>query len=118
MQARPDMAGASRRCRNTKKGSIEPGAALFELPPARDFYALMEQRDAIDRVAQIDEDDTAARLIEAAVSADDETMVRALLHGAYRYRWHHTVSAYAEGRPEKAAAAMELWMQTEKEHHV
>ncbi|SHT36753.1 Uncharacterised protein [Mycobacteroides abscessus subsp. abscessus] len=42
-------------------------------------------------------------------------MVRALLHGAYRYRWHHAVSAYAESRPENATAAMELWILTEKE---
>ncbi|SHS37488.1 Uncharacterised protein [Mycobacteroides abscessus subsp. abscessus] len=75
----------------------------------------MDQRDAIDRVAQIEDDDTAARLISLALSVDDETMVRALLHGAYRYRWHHAVSAYAESRPENATAAMELWILTEKE---
>ncbi|WP_424769608.1 hypothetical protein, partial [Mycobacteroides abscessus] len=103
------MAGAARGCGNTQSRSL---ARFLELPPTADVYALMDQRDAIDRVAQIEDDDTAARLISLALSVDDETMVRALLHGAYRYRWRHTIDTFAESKPEQATAAAELWTQT------
>ncbi|WP_353615236.1 hypothetical protein [Mycobacterium sp. 96-892] len=88
---------------------------MSKLPPPQDIYALMEQRDAIDRVAQIDEDDTATRLIEAAMSADDETMICALLQAAYRYRWRHTIDAYVKEHPEQATAVTASWNETDKE---
>ncbi|MFT9828331.1 Uncharacterised protein [Mycobacteroides abscessus subsp. abscessus] len=94
-------------------------AQLLNAPRPINILGVLEQRDAIDRVAQIEieDDDTAARLIALALSVDDEVMVRALLHGAYRYRWRHTIDTFAESKPEQAAAATELWTQTEKEQH-
>ncbi|RIT71526.1 hypothetical protein [Mycobacteroides abscessus] len=92
-------------------------AQLLNQPHPNNILGVLEQRDAIDRVAQIEDDDTAARLIALALSVDDEVMVRALLHGAYRYRWRHTIDTFAESKPEQATAATELWTQTEKEHH-
>ncbi|MBN7402848.1 hypothetical protein P5V78_12885 [Mycobacteroides abscessus subsp. abscessus] len=91
-------------------------AQLLDQPHPTNILGILEQRDAIDRVAQIEDDDTASRLIALAVSVDDEVMVRALLHGAYRYRWRHTIDAFAELRPEQATAATELW-NAEKEQH-
>nr|WP_286151015.1 hypothetical protein [Mycobacterium sp. 96-892] len=114
-QARSGVARAACRCRNTQNSSLNPGADLSKLPPPQDIYALMEQRDAIDRVAQIDEDDTATRLIEAAMSADDETMICALLQAAYRYRWRHTIDAYVKEHPEQATAVTASWNETDKE---
>lgn len=93
----------------------QQAAQLLNQPHPTTMLGVLEQRDAIDRVAQIEDDDTAARLISLALSVDDEVMVRALLHGAYRYRWRHTIDTFAESRPEQAAAATELWTQTEKE---
>ncbi|SIJ76686.1 Uncharacterised protein [Mycobacteroides abscessus subsp. bolletii] len=90
-------------------------AQLLNQPRPSNILGVLEQRDAIDRVAGVENDDVAQRLITLALSVDDETMVRALLHGAYRYRWHHAVAAYAEGRPENATAAMELWQLTAKD---
>ncbi|SLF30344.1 Uncharacterised protein [Mycobacteroides abscessus subsp. bolletii] len=89
-------------------------AQLLNQPRPDNILGVLEQRDAFDRVAGVD-DDVAQRLIALALSVDDEVMVRALLHGAYRYRWRHTVAAYAEGRPENATAAMELWQLTAKD---
>ncbi|WP_457067640.1 hypothetical protein [Mycobacteroides abscessus] len=90
-------------------------AQLLNQPRPNNILGVLEQRDAIDRVAGVEDDSTAARLIALALSVDDEVMVRALLHGAYRYRWRHTVAAYAEHRPENAMATTELWQLTAKD---
>ncbi|WP_234797220.1 hypothetical protein [Mycobacteroides chelonae] len=92
-----------------------PVAKLLDQKPASDIFELMEQRDAYARVAEIDDDDTATRLIAMAMSVNDPIMVTALLHGAYRYRWRHTIDAYVKEHPEQATAVTASWNETDKE---
>ncbi|TEA06279.1 hypothetical protein CCUG60884_01417 [Mycobacteroides salmoniphilum] len=91
-------------------------AQLLDQPHPVDIFGILEQRDAIDRVASVESEDMATRLLTLAMSAHDEVMVRALLHAAYHHRWPQTRDAYTAAHPETNTAATELWTLTEKEH--
>ncbi|GAA4047693.1 hypothetical protein GCM10023063_38830 [Arthrobacter methylotrophus] len=83
---------------------------LYGVPAPGDASVSLSYRDAQDRAAAKAEDEsTAIALINRAMIAGDDLMVRALLDVGYSNQWAGVINAYVERNPTKEAIAQELW---------
>jgi hypothetical protein len=81
---------------------------LFGLPGYADPNTAISYRDAQDRAASIEDEQTALRLLNRAELSGDTSLAKAVAARAFEAGWNETINQYADANPASEAKFNEL----------